>query len=449
MDFNFIYSNDQLAETVETMVKKAKKMGADQVEVNANENVGLEVSVRGGHLDRMEINREQGISISVLMNGASGVATVGDLNPVLCAEAIEKAIAIARATHPDPHSGLADASLMATDFPDLSLYHPWDIDAEKAISLASECEEASWAVNESVSKDKSDGAGVSSSASQSAYANSHGFVAAKQSTTHSINCGAVAVASNGEMERDGWSESERSATDLPLPEKIGQKAGHLASIRLGGKKIPDGQANVLFQTPVARSLIGHFVQAASGGALYRNTSWLVGRLGETIFPAHFSLQESPHLPKRFGSRAYDSDGVATQSRRVVANGVWEGAFLSAYSARRLGMTTTGNANGSHNLEVQATIEPISQLMKMVGTGLFITDLMGQGVNSITGDYSRGAAGFWLEDGNIAYPVSGITIAGNLTTMLQSIVAMGDDADWHGKTHCGSLLIPDLIIGGNT
>ncbi len=449
MDFNFTNSQERLCETVEAMVKKAKKLGACEAEANASEGIGLDVSVRCGNLDGMEINREQGISISVLINGANGVASVGDLNPSVCDEAVEKAIAIARASFPDKYAGLADASLMATEFPDLSLYYPWDIDSEKAIELAKQCEQASWSVADSVSKDKSDGAGVASNASQVAYANSHGFVASKKSTSHSIHCGAVAVSDNGEMERDGWSESERCATDLPSSDFIGNKAGHLASIRLGGKKIADCRANVLFQAPVAHSFIGHLVGAASGGSLYRKTSFLADKLGDSIFPTHFSLRESPHLPKRFGSRSYDSDGVATQSRQIVTNGVWEGCFLSAYSARRLGMTSTGNAGGAHNLEVQAMIEPMDKLMKMIGSGLLVTDLMGQGVNNLTGDYSRGAAGFWVENGSIAYPVSGITIAGNLLTMLPSIIAMGDDAIWQGKTHCGSLLIPDLIIGGNT
>lgn len=448
MDFNFNYSEEQLREVAEKIIKLAQQKGATASEVSVSESSGLEVAVRCGNLDSLEINQDQGISISVLYNGAKGVASVGDLHPAAYQEAVAKAVAIARASQPDPYEGLAEADLMATEFPDLSLFHPWQIDAEGAIALAKECEEASWAVA-GVSLEKSEGAGVASTVAQNVYGNSNGFIGAKRSTVHSINCGAVAQGKDGEMEREGWSESERCAQDIPSPAFIGKKAGELAVARLGGQSVPDTRANVLFDRHTACSLIQHFVGAASGAALYRKTSWLLGRLGENIFPPHFSLQDSPHLLKRFGSRVFDADGVATQNRTVVNNGAWEGYFLSAYSARRMGLTTTGNASGSHNLVVSAKTAPSAEMLKMVGEGLLVTELMGQGVNNLTGDYSRGAGGFWVKDGAIQYPVSGITIAGNLSDIFKSLVCMGDDAQWHHKIYCGSLLVPDLTIGGNT
>ena len=447
MRFNFINHEDRLREIVAGLVEAAKRGGADAAEAGASESVGLEVSVRGGQLDNMEINREQGVSITVFINGGRGNAGIGDFSVAAQREAVENALAIARASFSDPFAGLAEAGRMATEFPDMDTYHPWEISPDEAIALARQCEDASFAADPRISREKSDGAGVSTGGSLSAYANSHGFIAARRSSGHTIYCQSVATA-DGVMERDGWSESARNAALLPSAESIGETAGHYAARRLGAGKITDKRANVLFLAPASHSLIGHFIAAASGGALYRKASWLNDRLGENLFAPHLTIREEPFHPGLFGSHAYDSEGVAPTSRAVVENGQWREAFLSAYSARKLGWQTTGNAGGAHNLDITGDTLPKDELMKRLGAGLLVTDLMGQGVNGITGDYSRGAAGFWVENGEIVHPLSEVTIAGNLLTMLPSIAALGDDAMRRGIMNCGSILVPDLTIGGN-
>lgn len=448
MKNDFVNSADGLRDITAETVRLARAAGADMAEASAAESFGMEVSVRGGGLDGMDIGRSQGLSLTAYVGGAFGTANVGELTPAAMREAVERALVIARAAAPDEHAGLAEAELMATEFPELDLYHPWALSPDEAVELARRAEEAAWAADAAVSRDKNDGAALQTDAALSAYANSRGFCAAKRMTTHSLSVGVVAER-DGDMQSDGWSEVRCDAVRLPSPEDIGAIAGRRAAERLGSKKLRARRAAVLFRESAARSLIGHFISAASGGALYRKMSWLCGRLGEQIFPPHINIRELPHLPGELHSDAYDDDGVATQARDVVAAGVWRGCFLSAYSARRMAMKTTGNAGGAHNLEVSGDTVAADDLPAMLGEGLIVTHLMGQGANGITGDYSRGAAGFWVENGEIVHPASEVTIAGNLSDMLASIAAVGDDAKWRGGAiKCGSLLLPDMALGGN-
>lgn len=447
MDMKFFNSGEHFCALLEDLLKMAKQGGADDAEAEAVESSMMEVSARCGELDNMEMNREQGLSLTVYVGGRSGSANTTELTREAMQTLAERTLAIARATSPDPCAGLADKALMATEFPDLQLYHPWALTSQEAMAIAKRAEQASWDAHTAISREKSDGAAVSTSCTLSAYANSHGFCAAEKGSVHSVSCSAIAE-KDGAMETDGWSETRRDAAALPPAEEIGAIAGKHAARRLGGGKVGDCRAGVLFQAPAAHSLIKHFIGAASGGSLYRNTSFLLDKLGSAVFADHIDIRELPHLPGELASCSHDADGVATQARGIVKNGIWQGCFLSAYSARKLGMETTGNAGGVHNIEVSGRTAAAADLPAMLGRGLLVTDLMGQGANMVTGDYSRGAAGFWVENGEIAYPVSEVTVAGNLLAMLPAISAVGDDAMRRGAVKCGSLLIPDMVIGGN-
>lgn len=441
----FIYDSETLKSAAEDAVRLACKNGADAAEAGASESVGMSVDARGGKMDGMHMSREQGLSVTVFANGGEGSASAGELNAAAIKTAAEKALSIARAGAPDRCAGLADKEMMAVEFPDLSMFHPREFSADDAFAIARECEAAAWAASPAINRQKSE-ASFSADAEQNAYANSHGFCAAESGTVYSIGCAAIAE-KDGQMERDGWSETRRHFSQLPAAAEIGNKAGEFAGRRLGAKKIGSCRANVLFLAPVSHSLIHHIVGAASGGALYHKTSWLLDKLGEQICPPDFNIAEKPHLPGGMRSAVFDGEGAATAERMVVKNGVWCGRFLSAYSARRLQTQTTANAGGAHNLEVSGKTATLAELMKMLGAGLVISDLMGQAVNPVTGDYSRGAAGFWAENGEIVHPVSEATVAGNLLQMLPNIAAVGDDAVRRGLALCGSILIPDLMIGG--
>lgn len=442
---SFFHSPDTLKELATDTVRLAMKGGADAAEVDAAESRDMEVESRGGKMDGANISREHGLSVTVYAGGGEGSASAGDLTPDAVKTAVEKALEIARKSAADPYAGLADKSLMAAEFPELSLYHPREFSVDEAFALARECEESAWETHSAVNRAKSE-ASFSASAAQSAYANSHGFCAAESSTAYSVSCTAIAE-QDGQMERDGWGESRRDWSTLPSSVEIGKKAGEYAARRLGGKPMKSRRANVLFLAPVSHSLIHHFVGAASGGALYHKTSWLLDKMDSQVFAPHINIYERPHLPGEMRSAAFDDEGVATNERTIVENGVWRGRFLSAYSARRLGVETTGNAGGAHNLEVSGNIVAMSELMKMLGNGLIVSELMGQGVNMTTGDYSRGAGGFWVENGEIIHPVSEATVAGNIMRMLSDIVALGDDEMRRGLARCGSILIPDLMLGG--
>ena len=447
MNSDFINTADNLREITADIVRMASAAGADAAEADASESIGMEVAVRKGKLDDMQINREQGLSLTAYVNGGEGTAVIGELTAAAMRDAVEKALTIARASAPDPCAGLADADMLATDFPDLDLYHPWALSPEKAIQTAKRGEEATWAAHPAVSREKSEGASVHSGATLSAYANSHGFCAAEKTTSHSLSCSAIAEKGK-HMESDGWGETRRNADELPAVEDIGKQAAQRAARRLGGKKIGDCRSGVLFLPPASYSLISHFVAAASGGSLFRKTTWLLDKLNTAIFPPFLSIREMPLIAGGLRSGAFDDDGVTTQTRDIVAAGVWRQCFLSAYTARKLGTKSTGNAGGAHNLVVSGDVVPADKLPAMLGDGIIVTHLMGQGVNRVTGDYSRGAAGFLVKNGEIIHPVSEITIAGNLQQMLPAIAAVGDDARPCDSVQCGSVLIPDMTIGGN-
>ena len=443
----FVNNKEMLREMATNAIALARQNGADEAEASVSESVGFDAQVRQGNLDSLDINRGLGLSVSVYINHSSGSASVGQLNSKALKTAVDKAISIARASQADPCAGLADKQLMATEFLDLSLYHQWEIEPEQAIKLARHCEEASWAADPSISRQKSSGGNVSTSATQEAYANSHGFCVVDAQTTHSVSCGATAE-KDGAMEQDGWGDCKRIPAQLMDAADIGQEAGERAAKRLGGRKIPATTAAVLYQAPVSHSLIKHLVSAASGSALYHRTSWLMDKLQTSVCAEHINIREEPHRVGELHSDSCDGDGVATKPRDIVKDGVWLGCFLSAYSARRLGMQSTANAGGAHNLEVTGNTMPIADILKTMRRGLVITDLMGQGANTVTGDYSRGASGFWVEDGEIIHPVNEVTIAGNLKDMLANISAIGDDVMRRGLVKCGSVLIPNMAIGGN-
>ena len=351
---------------------------------------------------------------------------------------------IARLTASDQFAGLADADLLATRFPQLDLYHPWNIDVEQAIELARSCEDAAFAADRNVSN--SEGASVSVQQSHFAYGNSNGFLAGYPSSRHSIVC-AVIAGKEDAMQRDDWYTTARSAIDLEPATEVGARAGKRAARRVGARKVSTARVPVLFEAPVASGLLGHFVAAVSGGSLYRKSSFLLDSLGKPVFAPSVQIHDRPHVLKGLASSPFDDEGVATHTRDIVQGGVLKGYFLGSYSARKLGMRSTGNAGGNHNLSMDSTDGDLASLLKSMGSGLLVTDLLGQGVNMVTGDYSRGAAGFWIENGEISHPVQEITVAGNLKDMYRNIVAIGSDVVVRGSRQCGSVLIEGMTVAG--
>ncbi|HEY5929635.1 MAG TPA: metalloprotease PmbA, partial [Burkholderiales bacterium] len=351
---------------------------------------------------------------------------------------------IARLTASDEYSGLADSELLATTFPDLDLYHSWPISVEQAIELARSCEDAAFAADPLVSN--SEGASVSVQQSHFAYGNSQGFLAGYPSSRHSISC-AVIAGKDELMQRDDWYATARSADDLESAADVGAKAGHRAARRVGSRKLATTRVPVLFEAPIASGLLGHFVSAVSGGSLYRKSSFLLDSLGKPVFSANIHIRDLPYLKRGLASASFDDEGVATRERDIVNAGVLQGYFLGSYSARKLGMRSTGNAGGNHNLMMDSTGEDFRALLRKMGNGLLVTELLGQGINMVTGDYSRGAAGFWIENGEIAYPVNEITVAGNLKDMFMNIAAVGSDRVARGSRQCGSILVEGLTVAG--
>ncbi|MGI9337901.1 MAG: TldD/PmbA family protein [Gammaproteobacteria bacterium] len=445
----FFYTTDNLKAMAEKAVALARKAGASAAESRIGEQLHKEIRVRCGRLDGAESSGELGVSVCVFDGARKGAAAVGELSDNALELAVRRALELARASAADPCFGLADESMMAREFRDLALYHPHALSDDDAFDMAGRCEQAAFAAHGDISRDKSEGASVDTSASQSAYANSHGFCAAEQTTMHGISCTALAEA-NGAMELDGWSDSARNFDDLPSPESVGKTAGELAAARLGGRRLKSAQVPVLFRAPVSHSLVWHLVQAASGGALYRNLSWLsVDDLQKRrVCAPHINIVEDPFLPGGFGSGNFDGEGVALRRRDIVKDGIWRGCFLGSYSARRMKMQTTGNAGGAHNLIVGGRMLPFDDLLREMGRGFLATDLMGSTINPVTGDYSRGASGFWVEGGEIIHPVSEATIAGNVCDILNNIVAVGDDDNRRrGAVKCGSILVGGMTVGG--
>lgn len=438
-------SSSSLRDISLAAIEHAKKNGATQAEAEATQGSGLNVTVRMGELETLEHHVDQSLGVTVYVDGRKGNASTGDLSAAAVNAAVEKAIAIAKYTSADPYAGLADADTMARSIPDLDLYHPWDIDAGEAITLAKECEDAGFAVDERI--DNSEGASVSASESEFFYANTHGFVGGYKGSAHCI--GAAFVASeDDDMQRDDWYTSHRRASALQNAAEVGRMAGERTIARLKPRKIATQTAPVLFDPAIAAGFIGHGMSALFGGSLYRKTSFLLDSLGKEIFAKHVNIFDDPFIPEAYASSPFDSEGAACQKRAIVEKGVIRGYFLSAYSARKLGMKSTGNAGGNHNLIVAPTTQGgLKALAKQMHRGLLVTELMGQGVNPVTGDYSRGAAGFWIENGEIAYPVAEITIAGNLLELYRRIAAIGDDVDRRGSKWIGSLLVEQMQIAG--
>ena len=433
-----------LEDIVDSVLALAKSEGVDQAEVAASRDIGLSATARLGDVESLEFTNDRGIGITVYKDKKKGSASTSDFAPAALRESVAKACTFSTLTASDEFAGLADPALMASDPPDLDLAHEWEIESDLAIALAIECEEAARSSDSRITN--SEGATVGTNSGIRAYGNTHGFLSSYAKTSHSLSCVVVGEA-NGDMERDYWYTAARDAELLESAADVGARAAKRTVERLGGRKIPTGNAPVLLAPEIARGFIGHAVSAIAGGAQYRRSSFLLDAAGEQVFPTFMQIAERPHLKGAMSSAPYDAEGVRTTDRDLIVDGVLQGYILSSYSARRLGLSSTGNAGGAHNLLVEGTAEGMQALMQEMGTGLLVQELIGQGVNAVTGDYSRGAVGFWIENGEIAYPVHEITIAGNLRDLYQRIVAVGNDQDLRGGIRCGSILIDEMRIAG--
>lgn len=435
---------EALAQLSQRLLDRAHALGATQAEVSCSEDRGLNVNVRMGEVETVESTRDRGIGVTVYFGQRKGSASTADLREESLDATVEQACAIARYTEHDEAAGLADAGLMATAFPDLDAWHPWALEADHAVDLALACEAAGREFDPRIAN--SDGTSVGSGESISVYANSHGFIGRDRSTQHSIGC--ALIAGQGEdMQRDGWYSSALSREGLEAPAAIGRHAAERTLARMAPRSLATGEYRVLFASEVARSLIGHLLGAVSGGALYRRASFLLDSAGTQLFPDWFQINEQPLLRGGLRSAAFDAEGVATREAPLVSDGVLQRYVLGSYSARKLGLQTTANAGGVHNLQVAANAGDFASLIAGMGDGLLVTELMGQGVNPVTGDYSRGAAGFRIENGAIAYPVDGITIAGNLRQVFAGIEAVGSDVDTRSHISCGSILVGRMTVAG--
>lgn len=444
-DSRFSYPFSTLQQIARDILAYARQGGATACETNVSDGFGQTVTVRQSTVETIEYNRDKGLSVTVYMGQKRGNASTSDFSPQAISDTVAAALSIARYTADDDCAGLADAELLAQNYPQLALYYPWEISVEEVIELAKQCEQAAYAVDKRITN--SEGATVSVSESQFVYANSLGFMGGYPLSRHSISCAMIAEQGDSKQ-RDYWYSVARDAADLETAKSIGQKAGMRSAARLGARKIPTCEVPVLFEAPIASSLIGHFASAVSGGSLYRESSFLLNSIGQQVFAPDIQILELPHMHKGLASSAFDDDGVATVERKVVENGIVQGYFLGSYSARKLGMRTTGNAGGTHNLIMQnATPMDLNGLLKKMGTGLLVTELLGHGINAVTGDYSRGASGYWVENGEVCYPVEEITIAGNLPEIFKGILAIGSDVVVHGSKQCGSVLIDRMTVAG--
>ena len=437
---------EDLESIIARSLEEAGARGASQAEAAVSQDTGLSVGVRLGEVETLEHQRDRSMGVTVYFGHRKGSASTADFSMEAVRATVAKACSIARFTAEDACSGLADAALMAQAPLDLGLAHPWALSADRAIEIAKTCEAAALQFDPRVNN--SEGASVSTHQGLHVYGNTHGFVGGYPTTSHTLSC--VVLAGTGEdMQRDYWYSSSRDWHELEAPEAIGRESARRTIARLAPRKLSTRHAPVLFAPEIARGLIGHFVAAIRGSSQYRQSSFLLNSVGQQVFPAGFSISERPHIPKGMGSAPFDEEGVATSDRELVADGVLTGYILSSYSARKLGLVTTGNAGGAHNLIVSPSrSEGASAMLSLLGTGLLVTELMGQGINMVTGDYSRGAAGFWVENGTVQYPVAEITIAGNLREMLRSIAGVGDDIDVRGGTRVGSILLEQMTIAGN-
>ncbi|MEN9629915.1 MAG: protein TldE [Pseudomonadota bacterium] len=447
----FAFRRDQFQQMVEDTLALARKLGASDSGVEVSEGVGLSVSVRKGELENVERNRDKSLGVSVYLGQRRGNASTSDFSPAAVARTVQAAFDIARFTAEDPAAGLPDADDLARPDEvarDLDLFHPWLIDAEQAAAVALRCEQAALSTSRQITN--SEGAGVSAQQSHFWAGNTRGFRGGYASSRHYVSVSPIAGRGRN-MQRDSWYTSMRDAAELASPEAVGRYAAERALSRLKARRLPTAEVPVLFESTVASGLLGSLVQAISGGALYRKASFLMDSLGQRVLPAHIDVIEDPHLPKGKGSAMFDDEGVRTRARQVVEAGVVQGYFLSSYSARKLGMRSTGHAGGAQNLSLSSrrttAADTLDAMIRRLHRGLFVTEMMGQGVNGVTGDYSRGAAGFWVEDGRIAFPVQEITIAGNLKQMFQDIAWVGADTYNSGSRTIGSVLIERMKLAG--
>jgi len=443
----FSNSADGLRNIARDMLAYAGQRGASAAAADVSEGFGQAVTVRQGEVETIEYNRDKGLAITVYIGRQRGNASTSDFSPQAVRDTVDAALSIARYTAQDDCSGLPDADMLARDCPDLDLYHPWDLPVDDAIELAQRCEQA--ALDADVRINNSEGATVNVHEAQFVHANSLGFVGGYPTSRHSISC-AVIAGKDDAMERDYWYNVARDAGDLQDAEEVGRIAAQRTVRRLNARQLDTMQVPVLFEAPIASGLLGHFVGAVSGGSLYRKSSFLLDQLDQPVFASHINIEDIPDIRKGLASSPFDDEGVRVQTRRIIEDGVLRGYFLGSYSARKLGLRTTGNAGGSHNLILKASGGgelDFAGLLRQMNRGLLVTELLGQGVNHVTGDYSRGAAGFWVEHGEIQYPVQEITIAGNLKDMYRNIVAAGNDMLVQGSRQCGSVLVDGMTVAG--
>lgn len=436
---------ERLQHSIEDLLKEAKRRGASGAEASVGSSAGIEVSVRLGEVETVEHTRDNGLGITVYFGNRKGSASTSDLSPAALRDAVKAACDIARHTQGDPCAHLAPPELMASgDLPDLDLYHPWALGVEEAIQIACDCEDAARAFDPRIVN--SEGASLDTHMGLHVYGNSHGFIGGFPTTRHSLSC--AVVGQEGEaMQRDYWWTSARAAGDLEPARLVGERAAERTVSRLGARRLSTREAPVLFRAELATGLLRSLTSAIQGASLYRRASFLLDHLGERIFPEFVRIYEEPLLPRGLASAAFDGDGVATWPKDLVSEGILRTYLLDAYSGCRLGLSTTGNAGGVRNLRIAMGERDRAGMLALMGTGLLVTELMGHGVNPVTGDYSRGAAGFWVENGEIQYPVEEITIAGNLKRMFSGLVAVGNDCDFPGSTRTGSWLIDAMTIAG--
>ena len=448
----FAFNRGQFQQIIDDTLAMAKDLGASDAAAEVSEGAGLSVSVRLGEIENVERNRDKSLGVTVYLGQRRGNASTSDFSAAALQQTVRAAYDIARFTAEDPAAGLPDAEDLATPdvtATDLDLFHPWLVDADGAAALARRCEDAAFATSPKISN--SEGGGSSAQQSHFWAGNSRGFRGGYASSRHSISVAPIA-GKGAAMQRDAWYSSQRNAMDLASPEAVGRYAAERALSRLKGRKVPTCEVPVLFENTLAAGLLGSLVHALSGGALYRRATFLLDSLGTPVLAPHLDVDEDPLRPHGKASAAFDDEGVRTRRRRVVDAGVVQGYFLGSYSARQLGLKTTGHAGGSQNLSLTSRLtkpgDHLDEMLRKLGRGLFVTELMGQGVNGVTGDYSRGAAGFWVEGGRIVHPVHEVTIAGNLREMFSQIVAVGADAYVMGGKSVGSVLIERMKVAGS-
>jgi PmbA protein len=440
----FSYSRETLQQLAQDVLRHARAKGATACDVDVSEGFGQAVTVRCGEVETIEYNRDKGVGVTVYSGQRKGYASTSDFSPRALEETVTAALDIARFTAEDNCAGLPEAELLAREVADLDLYHPWLASVEECIEIAQRCEDAAFDLDPAI--DNSEGATVSMQESQFVAANSLGFMGGYPTSRHYISCSVIAGEGDA-MQRDDWYTTQRDAARLEAAEAVGAMAARRALARMGSRKVKTGSFPVIFEAPLAAGLLGGLVQATSGGALYRKSSFLLDSLGQQLFPDFVQIVERPLIPGALASSPFDNDGVVTRDRDVVRDGVLQGYFLSVYTARKLGLPTTGNAGGSHNLIIEPGSHDLPGLLKQMGRGLLLTELLGHGVNYVTGDYSRGAAGFWVENGEIVHPVEEITIAGNLREMFRNIVAVGSDVQVRGSKQTGSILVDGMTVAG--